>query len=134
MEVSIKVKGLDSLMGRLDKLDNKLDRVEILEKVANKVKEIAKELCPVDTGRLKRSIDYRIRGHSAEIYTNVHYAPFVEFGTGRRGDGSYPYQNEIDIDLGYGYINGQFAQPYLYPALKLNEEDILKEFKNKLKE
>lgn len=134
MEVSIKIKNVDSLINRLEKLENKLDKSEILKKIAEKIKATAKELCPVDTGKLKNSIDYRIKENSAEIYTNVHYAPYVEFGTGRRGDGSYPYQDEIDINLGYGYINGQFAQPYLYPALKLSEEEILKEFKNKLKE
>lgn len=134
MEITIKVKGLDNLINKLGKLDNKLDKSLILEKVANKVKENAKELCPVDTGKLKNSIDLRMNDNSAEIYTNVHYAPYVEFGTGMRGSGSYPYENEIDTNLNYGIINGQTAQPFLYPALKLSEAEILEEFKQKLKE
>ena len=130
MEVSIKINEKARLISRLEKKIN--DNNGILEKISLKIRATAKELCPVDTGRLRGSIGSRVRRNQVEVYTNVYYAPFVEFGTGIRGDGSYPY--ETDFDMNYGFINGQVAQPFLYPALKLSEEDILKEFKNKLKE
>lgn len=45
----------------------------------------AKALCPVDTGRLRSSINWRIahdsQGLVGIVGTNVDYAPFVEFGT-----------------------------------------------------
>lgn len=44
----------------------------------------AKIFCPVDTGRLRASISHRIVKENTLIYaecgTNVHYAPYVEFG------------------------------------------------------
>lgn len=52
-----------------------------------KVDRRAKELCAVDTGRLRSSINWRLardsRGLAAIIGTNVEYAPYLEFGTSR---------------------------------------------------
>ena len=42
----------------------------------------AKDLCPVDTGTLRRSITHTVVGKEAYIGTNVEYAPYVELGTG----------------------------------------------------
>lgn len=39
----------------------------------------AKQECPVDTGRLRNSISYKISGADVYIGTNVEYAPHVEF-------------------------------------------------------
>lgn len=59
----------------------------------------AKRLVPVDTGRLRSSISWRLgqtaTGLFVEIGTNVEYAAFVEFGT--------------------RYMS---AQPYLVPAVR----------------
>lgn len=67
----------------------------------------AKELVPVDTGTLKRSIHMEdVPGELAvAVGTDVPYAPFVEFGTSR-----------------------QPAQPYLRPALDENKGEIVREF------
>lgn len=69
-----------------------------LARRAIKVDRAAKQLCPVDTGRLRASITWQIerdaRGLLAMIGTNVEYARFVELGTVRAP-----------------------AQPYLRPAL-----------------
>jgi HK97 gp10 family phage protein len=59
----------------------------------------AKKRCPVDTGTLRRSIhteDGKISSTRAEVVigTDVDYAPYVEYGTGRMR-----------------------AQPYMRPAL-----------------
>lgn len=47
------------------------------------VEGTAKELCPVDTGNLRGSINYQMGddGLSVIVGTPVEYAPFVEFGT-----------------------------------------------------
>lgn len=57
----------------------------------------AKELSPVDTGRLRNSITHEVDmgGHAAIIGSNVEYAAYVELGTSR-----------------------QKAQPYLRPAVE----------------
>lgn len=45
----------------------------------------AKELCPVDTGRLRNSITYEARPseHAVYIGTNVEYGKYVELGSSR---------------------------------------------------
>ena len=46
----------------------------------------AKNETPVDTGRLRNSINYATDDEAAYIGTNVEYAPYVELGArGRRG-------------------------------------------------
>ena len=40
----------------------------------------AKEETPVDTGRLRSSEDFAVRGDDVYIGTNVEYAPYIEFG------------------------------------------------------
>jgi len=56
-------------------------------KRAIRAERAAKRLCPVDTGRLRASITWRIdrdaKGLLALIGTTVHYAAYVEFGTWR---------------------------------------------------
>lgn len=56
----------------------------------------AKEMCPVDTGNLRGSINNKPTMVEQAVYigTNVEYAPYVELGTSRQG-----------------------AQPYLKPAV-----------------
>ncbi len=62
------------------------------------VERRAKQLCAVDTGRLRASVSHRLGRDStslfADIGTNVEYGPYVEFGTRRAP-----------------------AQPFLVPAL-----------------
>jgi hypothetical protein len=64
-----------------------------------RVERAAKRGCPVDTGRLRSSINWRLardgRGLLGIVGTNDTYAPYVEFGTTRTA-----------------------AQPYLRPALQ----------------
>lgn len=54
---------------------------------ALRVHRRAKQLAPVDTGRLRSSVEYEVgrdsRGLVARIGTDVHYAIYLEFGTRR---------------------------------------------------
>lgn len=58
-----------------------------LARRAIRVESAAKRLAPVDTGRLRSSITWRLERDSAGLMavvgTNVHYAPYQEFGTSR---------------------------------------------------
>lgn len=58
---------------------------KMLARVAVKVESAAKARCPVDTGRLRSSITWRIevdsKGVVAIVGTNVEYAFFVHEGT-----------------------------------------------------
>lgn len=60
-----------------------------LERGAKKIQKNAKFLAPVDSGRLRNSIKTKSEitqdGAKAQVFTNVEYASYVEFGTGEKG-------------------------------------------------
>lgn len=89
-----------------------------IKKITVEVQGQAKGLAPVDTGTLRNSIrmNYDSNKKEGKVYTNNEYATYVEFGTGIRGNGSYPDSNR---NLTYNQNwKGQVAQPYMYPALQ----------------
>jgi hypothetical protein len=55
----------------------------VLTQIGLLVQGDAKRLCPVDTGRLRKSIDYTIEGDMVYIGSDVEYAADIEYGTGR---------------------------------------------------
>ncbi|WP_044737057.1 HK97-gp10 family putative phage morphogenesis protein [Geobacillus kaustophilus] len=129
------MKGLDSLLRKLDALGGKSQhalRTGVLQ-AAKKVQGDAKDLCPVgeeDGGTLRNSIQASVEEKGGKVVgkvsTNVYYAPYVEFGTGQRGESS-PSPPKYDGQLNYrqDWV-GMVAQPYLYPAAKQNEEIVPK--------
>lgn len=72
-----------------------------LEAVGIEAEGDAKELCPVDTGRLRNSITHAIDAGEKAVYigTNVEYAPYIELGTSTRA-----------------------AQPFLLPTAQNNAD------------
>lgn len=85
------VEGLDELLAKLSGLggDIKESSRKGLERGAKKIQKNAKYLVPVDTGNLRNSIKTKSKetqiGAEAQVFTNLEYAPYVEFGTGQRG-------------------------------------------------
>lgn len=67
---------------------------DLLERLGAEITADAKIACPVETGRLRDSLDYEVRGATLNVGTNVDYAVYVEEGT--------------------RYMN---AEPFLRPAL-----------------
>ena len=67
----------------------------------------AKRACPVDTGRLRSSIQYNPGHLECTVGTNTEYSPFVEHGT--------RYQK---------------AQPFLFPAFEISRRNLEDELKN----
>ncbi len=165
----------------VENLDQKLERMSKaqlghgIHRALQVVQSDAKLNAPVVTGGLRESIltDMEVDGDTVRgiCYTNLKYAPFVEFGTGPKGqekhsgiapDVSIAYtqspwwihegqgENEVDRETaeryGWMYIDtpkgrfykcsGQPAQPFMYPALKNNEEEIARiigeEFRSQL--
>ena len=86
---------------------------------AKTIQKNAKLLCPVgETGHLRNSIKTKGQikqdGAETQVYTNLEYAPYVEFGTGQRGA-----ESNVDRPDGIAYKadwKGQAAQPYMTPA------------------
>ena len=58
-------------------------KAQALEAIGMKAEGHAKDLTPVDTGRLRNSITHAVKGDAAYIGTSVYYAPYVEFGSVR---------------------------------------------------
>jgi len=75
----------------------------------------SKQIVPVDTGALKRSISMDELEAPRKGYTigpDTHYDVYVEFGTGTRGEGTAVFGKKWKTK-----IRGQRAQPYMRPAL-----------------
>lgn len=74
----------------------------VMDKVGEQIQTHAKSICPVRTGKLQESISHEATENEAVIYTDVEYAPYVEYGTGiyselTPADGYWVY-----IDAEYG--------------------------------
>jgi len=145
---SITIKGIDSLIHKLTNISKTEKVKETMNKATLLVHGQAKALAPVDTGNLAGSIHPKVlvQGNLVigKVYTNLSYAPFVEFGTGNKGNGTYPnkklkltYRSTPWVytpDEGETFYRteGQVAQPYMYPAIKQNEKKIKAMFKEAL--
>lgn len=81
------VEGLDELLAILSGLggDIKESSRKGLERGAKRIQKNAKYLAPVKEGHLRNSIRTKSQtsqeGVEAQVYTNLEYAPYVEFGT-----------------------------------------------------
>ena len=82
------VKNTDRLLKRLNNIAN-VDVKKTMEKATLMVHAQAKLLAPADTGNLRESIHQEVKTTSnsveGRVFTNVQYAPYVEFGTGIKG-------------------------------------------------
>ena len=85
----------DNTKGVLSEVDKLIQ--QRLTQAAILVERTAKQICVVETGTLKRSINRRIEKRKAVIGTNIEYAPYVEMGTSKMS-----------------------ARPFLRPALEAN--------------
>lgn len=159
------ITGKIELNKRLEEL-SKIDMSKSVGKGISFVQEAAKSLCGgfrQSSGELRESIFTEVQtqdGVTTGIcYTNKEYAPYVEFGTGPRGQeqhegispevaitysqtgwiipgGAMDREKAESYGLGVlenkggeliGYLtNGQPAKPFMYPALKDNEKEIMK--------
>ncbi len=140
--------GMRELFAQLDSLTEIEKEVyQSVDQCGEFVRDDARLRAPVDAGDLRKSIDHTTRADGQEIcsivHTNSDHAVYVEYGTGPVGAVNHagtspdiPVSYSPDkwlgripglvsnTDSGFRYIAGQPAQPYLYPALKDNEEQI----------
>ena len=88
------IEGLDELLANLSGLgaNAKESCRKGLERGAKKIQKNAKYLAPVKTGHLRNSIKTESQttqdGAEAQVFSNLEYAPYVEFGTGQIGSES----------------------------------------------
>ncbi len=117
------------------KVKAKLERVskKALTLAATLVENDAKGLAPIDTGGLINSISYAVKVSGKEavahVGASVHYAYYVEFGTGEHAEkgngrqGGWFYQTP---DKKWHFTKGSKPQPFLRPAFRENREEIKK--------
>ena len=100
-----------------------------VSKAAMLIQGSAKNKAPVDSGTLRQSIradKAKIQGENvtATVSTNLEYAPYVEFGTGSRGQ-STNTNTEVEVSYRSDW-RGNKAQPFLWPALRENRNNSIK--------
>lgn len=97
---------------------------KMVEACAHRIEADTKRNCPVRTGRLRASYGTRRVGPGKwAVVTDVHYAPYVEFGTGDVGEAMYQkiLEDEPNITFTAGW-RGMKAQPHLRPAARTGRE------------
>ena len=156
-KITVDFKNSDKLKKKLKELSD-VDTEQVIKKATEFCHGQAESLCPVGrTGALRESIHMQFtpngKSSTGKVYTNMEYAAYEEFGTGIKGNGSYPHADKLprDMELTYRdtpwwytkdkgktfiYTKGQVAQPYMYPALADSEEYMLElmsdDFKNQI--
>lgn len=164
------IKGLDSLMKKYNNMTSSVTGLGLEKAVGASIKMVqgeAKLLCPVNDGELRQSIKTSVYRQDEKVigaaYTNKKHGPYVEFGTGPKGEADHAgispevspsytqspwwiHESQIDaataekyhmfyIDTAEGRFyqsSGQAAQPFMYPALKNNEDRATRNIKNYL--
>ena len=127
MGVSIAVDGVGSVKTRLSKMPARYlsGLTSGMAKAVAVVEAGAKMACPVRTGDLRRSIHGETTKTTNQVVgtvgTPMEYAPYVEFGTGRRG--GYPYKTSVPLAYS-GKVAGQAAQPFLGRSLNENKDAV----------
>ena len=97
-----------------------------LEKTAHRIERQAKELAPVDTGELRRSIVTEGSGLDYEISTNLEYSEYIEDGTSPHIINGNPYLYWEGASHPVRSVNHPGNKAYLYmeTACDTQTEDI----------
>lgn len=119
--------GFDELLERIESLENSLpNEMELaVERLAGKAIGYARRLAPVDTGRLREMIMFRIEQADdalrLTVFADCEYGAYVEYGTGTAGDPSVAHVHAstwvyYDEERGFITAHAQPPRPYMYPA------------------
>ncbi len=130
---TIEVKGLDSLIDKLDGLADGSLIDKGIALTASLVQSQAKLLSPVAEeagGDLRDSIKVsKVKDHTAEVYTNCDHAIFNEYGTGTKGDPEVPHTTKeswtyMGTDGQFHTTHGMEPRPFMRTAAKAGEEQM----------
>lgn len=131
--MSARIEGLDNVLEAIESIGDINTLEAALQSACALVERSAKQKAPKDSGELRRSITSRIERDGDNlvgvVFTPLEYAPYVEFGTGlfAEGGGRTDVPWNYQDDKGEWHTtSGQHPQPFLYPALNENREEILR--------
>lgn len=139
-EIKINNSDLKALNKKLDAL-KKLSQQEFSNEIAATAafsSTRAKKSAPLDQGGLRQSIGFGKAGNKASVFAKVHYAPYVEFGTGKKVD--LDDMKQLGIPDAYA---AQFkgkgikevnlpARPFFFPSVRIELKKLLKRLDKKL--
>lgn len=134
--MKIKIEGLDEVLEAIDGIDDITKINKAMNKACAIIERTAKQKAPKGNGSLRNSITSKVENGGSEItgtvFTTLHYAPYVEYGTGLfaenggRSDVPWVYCDEKgDFYTTYG-MN---PHPYMRPALYENRDKIIQVLK-----
>lgn len=140
--MEVEIKGLDKLLKKLDKLGGSIPKSmrKALLRGGTVFEVGTKENCPVDTGNLRDSIHTEAQGDdTVAIGTNADYAPYVEYGTGPKGDPSVPhttkeYWHYQDAEGNWRTSHGQPPQPFMRTAFAEGKDKVVDAVKESIRE
>jgi HK97 gp10 family phage protein len=135
-KVTIKLNDSTSINKSMQILGESIDEIkqaiyDEVERICQIGEDEAKAKVHVDTGELKESITHKVTKGKKKIRgvvsAGTDHAMFQEFGTGLRGDGTYPGDVQGWV---YDYANqewqGHASHHYMYDAAKKMEEEMRK--------
>ena len=128
--MDIRFEGLDEILESLDNAVS-VDKVNTaLNKACLLVVRSAIQKAPKGNGDLRRSIQHKVENAEGIVFTNLEYAPYVEFGTGlfaeNGGRQDVPwvyYDRKHDT---FVTTEGMHPSPFMRPALDENRAEILR--------
>lgn len=141
MEIDVHCEGIDSLLRRLERAGADVDRIfdVAIEKGAKQLQASIKPVVPVDEGTLRNSISVEKIEHLAyAVGTNLDYAVYVEFGTGRLGDQAVPHTEKsswvyFDDKLGHFVTtHGQEPAHFMHDGFYAGKDDAVEAVRKEL--
>mgnify|MGYP003627673767 FL=1 len=122
--MAIKITGGDKFQARLNDLVQKYpDVLDLaLDDTADLISLVAQRIVPVDTGRLKSSINVKRKYLKKTIGTNVKYAAWIEYGKPIGGKTTMKWKK------GKGLVPRDTSplgpRPYFRPAFQNNKDKV----------
>lgn len=134
----IKMEGLEEVLAHLEDLADVQWAEKGLQRASALVERAAKEKAPKDTGELRRSIASKVEELKGIVYSNLLYAPYVEYGTGLFAEGEGGGRQDVpwwyqDDEGEWHKTSGMKPQPYMKPALEESREEVIRLIREALK-
>ena len=134
MSTDVKFDGIEEVIESIESLAEVPEYQQKLAKACSLLVAEAVKKAPKGNGELRRSIKFKIENTDDEIigvvYSNLLYAPYVEYGTGKEAENNggrqdVPWHYQTD-DGKWHSTRGMKPQPYFRPALDENRNEIIR--------
>lgn len=133
--VNIEIEGANALINYLGDLSGQVTEIvsDEIEAGVEQIRNDAIQLAPVDTGRLRTSIQAEASGLRGEVKTNVEYAGYMEFGTGGSVDVRPGWEEIAEKYRGKGMRTVNITpRPFMRPAFEKNVPEIMSQINDRI--